>query len=81
MGPGSWSPEAPWEQQSQNRLGLEWGEGTWKSSLLPLGILLARAWWGLLGGSWGAPKPGVQLPHPHPTLSLPSLLPALAHSI
>lgn len=74
-------PEARWEQRSWNGLGLGWGEGTCKSSLLSLGTLPARAWWGLLGGSRGAPEPGVQLPPPHPTLSLPSLLPALTHSI
>lgn len=75
-------PKARWEQRSWNGLGLGWGEGTCKSSLLSPGTLPARAWWGLLGGSQGAPNLGFSCHLRIPLcLSLPSLLPALTHSI
>lgn len=69
MGLGSWSPLKPSGGQSWTNVGLRWGKGTGKSSLLSLGTLPAHAWWGPLGDCWGTPEPGLQLPPPHPTLS------------
>lgn len=40
-----------------------------KPSLLSPSTLTARAQWGLLGDSLGAPQPGVQLLTPHPSVS------------
>lgn len=78
-----WAVGAPQAQGRSvpDRMRAEVGRGHWE--VLPLVSWLppCPCMVGPTGDSWGAPELGVQLPLPHPTLSLSSLLPALVHSV